>query len=62
MLDPNEAPEGFRAVAIGVNVCAYCTGCYFLEQGRKCPNAVAVSDCYASNRNDRTEVIFVRKK
>ena len=60
MLDPNEAPEGFRAVES--RLVLKCTGCYFLEQGRKCPNAVAVSDCYASNRNDRTEVIFVRKK
>ena len=50
MIDPNEAPEGYLAVAVKSG----CQGCAFIGD---CWRA----DCTPNNRKDLCHVIFVKK-
>lgn len=62
MIDPSEAPEGYKAVLAKAHDSMFlCDGCsYYTEFD--CLAKVDDISCFAGKRNDKVNVIFVKVK
>ena len=60
MVNINEAPEGFLAEKATM----LCVGCYFFDETGdcNCENDFSVASCEGKEREDNTDVIFIKKE
>ena len=58
MVNINEAPEGFLAEKAKM----LCVGCHFFDETGDCENDFSVASCEGKEREDNTDVIFIKKE
>lgn len=60
-VDPNDAPEGFIAVAEDQDLPS-CSGCYYQDSDNWCNRPSNMAKCTPMYRKDGKYVIFVKKQ